>query len=71
MRCFILDIEAFESLMLTVLLTGLCLFLLFIMFDLAKKANAGRFGTMVILGGLGLGMMAFALKGVIIEVLIG
>ena len=66
-----MEIEEFESMMMTVLLTGFCLFMLFIMFDLARKANAGRLGTFVIVGGLGLGLMAFALKGIVIELLTG
>ncbi len=66
-----MEIEEIESIMMTVMVSGLCLFLLFIMFDLARKANAGRLGTFIIVGGLGLGMMAFALKGVIIELLTG
>ena len=66
-----MEIEEFESIMMTVLLTGFCLFMLFIMFDLARKANAGRLGTFVIVGGLGLGLMAFALKGIVIELLTG
>lgn len=66
-----MEIEEFESLMMTVLLTGFCLFMLFIMWDLARKSNAGKLGTFVIIGGLGLGMLAFVLKGVVIELILG
>lgn len=66
-----MEIEEFESLMMTVLLSGFCLFMLFIMWDLARKSNAGRLGTFVIIGGLGLGMLAFVIKGVVIEVILG
>lgn len=66
-----MEIEEFESLMMTVLLSGFCLFMLFIMWDLARKSNAGKLGTFVIIGGLGLGMLAFVLKGIVIELLTG
>ncbi|MBM6549709.1 DUF2788 domain-containing protein [Marinomonas ostreistagni] len=66
-----MEIEEFESLMMTVLLSGFCLFMLFIMWDLARKSNAGRLGTCVIIGGLGLGMLAFVVKGVVIELILG
>ena len=57
--------------MLTVCLTGIVLFMGFIMFDLARKSNAGKLGTFVILGGLGLGILGFVLKGVIVELILG
>lgn len=66
-----MEVEEFESIMMTVLITGFCLFMLFIMYDLARKSKAGRWGTFVIVGGLGLGLMAFALKGVVIEMIGG
>lgn len=66
-----MEIEEFESIMVTVLISGFCMFMLFIMWDLARKSNAGKLGTFVIIGGLGLGMLAFALKGVVIELILG
>ena len=41
------------------------LYMLFILLQLARESKAGRFGTFVILIGLGLGMMGFVAKGVI------
>lgn len=66
-----MEIEEFESIMMTVLISGFCMFMLFIMWDLAHKSKAGKLGTFVIIGGLGLGMLAFVLKGVVIELLTG
>lgn len=66
-----MEIEEIESIMLTVCLTALCLFMTFIMYDLARKSNAGKFGMFVIFGGLGLGVLGFALKGFIVEYILG
>ncbi|TBR41737.1 DUF2788 domain-containing protein [Marinomonas agarivorans] len=66
-----MEIEEIESIMLTVCLTGICLFMAFIMYDLARKSNAGKFGMFVIFGGLGLGVLGFVLKGVIVEYILG
>ncbi|OYW26543.1 MAG: hypothetical protein B7Z51_09975, partial [Methyloversatilis sp. 12-65-5] len=41
------------------------LYMLFILLQLARESKAGRFGTFVILLGLGLGMMGFVAKFVI------
>ena len=41
------------------------LFMLFIMVQLAWQSKAGKFGTLVIVLGLGLGMLGFASKFVI------
>ena len=44
---------------------ALILFMLFIVWDLAKRSNAGRFGTIILYIGLGLGILGFLLKFVI------
>lgn len=41
------------------------LYMLFIILQLAKESKAGRFGTFVLLLGLGVGLLGFAAKGVI------
>ena len=41
------------------------LYMLFIILQLARESKAGRFGTFVLLLGLGLGMLGFAAKGII------
>ncbi|MDO9622739.1 DUF2788 domain-containing protein [Pseudomonas sp.] len=58
--------HVFEELMMTVLVGGLVLFMAFIVWDLAKKSKAGRFGTMILFLALGLGVLGFVIKTVVI-----
>jgi hypothetical protein len=44
---------------------GLILFMLFIVWDLAKGSNAGRFGTLILYIGLAMGIAGFLVKVVI------
>lgn len=57
--------EQFAEFGLTFGVTAFMLYMLFILLQLARESKAGRFGTFVILIGLGLGMMGFVAKGVI------
>lgn len=41
------------------------LYMLFIILQLARESKAGRFGTFVLLLGLGFGMLGFVAKGLI------
>lgn len=41
------------------------LYMLFIILQLARESKAGRFGTFVLVLGLGLGMLGFVAKGVL------
>jgi hypothetical protein len=41
------------------------LYMVFIILQLARESKAGRFGTFVLLLGLGVGLLGFAAKGVI------
>ncbi|RJX78488.1 DUF2788 domain-containing protein [Pseudomonas sp. LS-2] len=61
--------EVFEEWMMTILVTVLIAFMGFIVWDLAKKSKAGRFGTMILFGVLGLGVLAFIIKSVVIAYL--
>jgi len=61
--------ELFEEWMMTILVTALIAFMGFIVWDLAKKSKAGRFGTMILFGVLGLGVLAFVIKSVVIAYL--
>jgi hypothetical protein len=54
--------EVFEELMTTLLVGGLILFMGFIVWDLAKKSKAGRYGTAVLFFALGLGVFGFIVK---------
>ena len=57
-----METEAFEELMTTLLVGGLILFMGFIVWDLAKKSKAGRYGTAVLFFALGLGVFGFIVK---------
>ena len=49
-----MDPELFEEWMMTGLVTVLILFMAFIVWDLAKKSKAGKFGTLILFFALGL-----------------
>jgi len=61
--------ERFEEWMMTILVTVLVGFMAFIVWDLAKKSKAGRFGTIMLFGVLGLGILAFVIKSFVIAYL--
>ncbi|MFI8482482.1 DUF2788 domain-containing protein [Pseudomonas sp. NPDC078700] len=61
-----MDTEYFEDLMTTVLVSVLILFMAFIVWDLAKKSKAGRFGSMILFLALGLGVLGFVIKTFVI-----
>ena len=61
-----METEAFESMMMTGLITALVGFMAFIVWDLAKKSNAGVFGTAILFFALGLGVLGFIIKTVVI-----
>ncbi|MDI3323563.1 DUF2788 domain-containing protein [Pontibacterium granulatum] len=56
-----------EAIMLNVGLALFAGFIFFIIYDLAKKSNAGKFGTAVLFFALGLGLAAFIIKSVVVE----
>jgi len=60
-----------ESLMLNIGLVVFAGFIFFIIYDLAKKSNAGRFGTFILFFALGLGLVAFLVKTVVVELIEG
>lgn len=64
-----MDIEQFESISMIVCVGGLIGFMFFIIYDLAKKSNAGKFGMFVLFFALGLGMLGFIIKTVLVEVM--
>ncbi len=61
-----MDPAVFEEWMMTILVTILIGFMGFIVWDLARKSKAGRFGTIILFFVLGLGIMAFVIKSVVI-----
>lgn len=61
-----METEVFEELMVTLLVGGLIMFMAFIVWDLAKKSKAGRYGTAVLFFALGLGVFGFLVKTIVI-----
>lgn len=64
-----MSIELFESLSLTIGIGALVLFMGFIVWDLAKKSKAGKFGTFILFFALGLGVVGFLIKTILVEVI--
>lgn len=64
-----METEVFEEIMVTVLVSGLILFMGYIVWDLAKKSKAGRFGTAILFFALGLGVLGFIIKTILMAVL--
>ena len=50
-----------------ILLTGLILFMGFIIYDLGKKSNAGKTGMIALFIVLGFGVVGFVFKNVLVE----
>lgn len=63
--------QTFEAWITPIMIGGLIIFMFFIIWDLAKKSNAGRFGTLMLFIVLGAGMLGYILKVVITWVLEG
>lgn len=60
-----------EAMMLNVGLVIFAGFIFFIIYDLAKKSNAGKFGTFILFMVLGLGLGAFLLKTLLVAMIEG
>ncbi|MCY1365862.1 hypothetical protein D9M69_527330 [compost metagenome] len=63
--------EKIEELMMMAMIAVLVGFMGFIVWDLAKKSKAGRFGTMILFLALGLGVLGFVIKTLVIGSLEG
>lgn len=59
----------FSQISMLVLLTGLIVWMGFIVWDLAKKSQAGRFGTIALFTILGAGVVGFIVKTVLVEIM--
>ena len=59
----------FSQIAMTVFLTGLIGWMGFIVWDLAKKSKAGKFGTFALFTVLGAGVFGFIVKTVLVEVI--
>jgi hypothetical protein len=61
--------QLFTSISMAVCLGILMIFMGFIIWDLGKKSGAGRFGTAMLFLVLGLGVLGFVVKDLLIEFL--
>lgn len=59
----------FAELSMLVLMTGLIVWMGFIVWDLAKKSQAGRLGTIALFTILGAGVVGFIVKTVLVEIM--
>lgn len=64
-----MTIEQFESWSLVLGIGGLIVFMLFIVWDLAKTSKAGRFGTFILFLALALGLAGFLIKTILVEII--
>jgi len=62
-----MTVQTFEDISLYVCITVLILYMGYIVWDLAKKSNAGKFGTAILFFALGLGVLGFIIKTVVVE----
>lgn len=64
-----MTLEQFENWSLTLGVSALILYMLFIIYRLAKDSKAGRFGLLVLLLALGLGFVGLIAKAILVEIL--
>ncbi|SMC16915.1 Protein of unknown function [Andreprevotia lacus DSM 23236] len=64
-----MDEEAFTTLSVSILCTGLIAYMCFIIYKLAKDSKAGKYGTIVLAFVLGLGMLGFIAKTILTQIL--
>ena len=64
-----MSVESFESWSLTIGIAVLIAYMAYIVWDLAKKSDAGKFGTVVLFAALGMGAAGFVIKAVLVETL--
>ncbi|SFM32057.1 DUF2788 domain-containing protein [Halopseudomonas yangmingensis] len=61
-----MDYEQFEALAMPIMIFALVAFMGYIVWDLAKQSKAGRYGTLVLFFALGLGVLGFVIKALIV-----
>ena len=64
-----MGIEQFEKWSMIIGITALIGYMAFIMWDLAKASKAGRFGTIMIFVVLGLGVLGFIIKTIVVKII--
>ncbi|GGP24766.1 DUF2788 domain-containing protein [Silvimonas amylolytica] len=61
--------DTFDTLSVSILVTGLIIYMGFVIYRMAKDSNAGKFGTIILFFVLGFGMLGFIIKTILTEVL--
>lgn len=61
--------QQYETWGLYICVAALIGFMIFIVWDLAKKSKAGRFGTFILFFALGLGLLGFIIKTVVVSMI--
>jgi len=64
-----MTVEQFETWSLYIGLGGLIGFMVFIMWNLGRESKAGKFGMVILFLALGLGLLGFIIKLVLVEML--
>lgn len=64
-----MTLEQFESWSLTVGISGLILWMLLIIWKMAKESKAGKFGYFILFFALGLGFIGFIAKTILVELM--
>jgi hypothetical protein len=65
-----MDEEQFTTLSVTILCSGLIIYMGFIIYNLAKESKAGKYGTIVLFFVLGFGMLGFIAKEILSKILV-
>jgi len=60
-----MNFEQFEEAAFYIGIAAMIGFMMFIIYDLGKRSNAGKFGMGVLFFALGLGVVGFIIKGVL------
>lgn len=63
--------QTFETWITPIMIGGLILFMCFIIWDLAKRSDAGHFGTLMLFFVLGAGMFGYVIKVIITLIIEG
>jgi hypothetical protein len=64
-----MTIEQFESWSLTIGISGLILWMLLIIWKMGKESKAGKFGYFILFLALGLGLLGFIAKTILVRFL--
>jgi lipopolysaccharide export LptBFGC system permease protein LptF len=64
-----MSVALFEEISLYVGVGALILLMAYIVWDLARKSNAGKFGTFILFLVLGLGVLGFLIKAAVSEIM--